>query len=152
VSIISGIRHFCTCRFSANRHHRLLTLIRRRAIYVATFETAHRTNAPYVLRCWHLNMHTLQIPCTLNNVKSFLGAFPSDMLPHSIIQPSTVIVNTDAHTESGTHWLAIHLEPRSSTAFYFDSYALSPYIPDIQPFLRCNCTVLHYNNTKLKAL
>jgi hypothetical protein len=68
--------------------------------------------------------------------------FPSDMLPHSITQPSTTIVNTDAHTQSGTHWLAIRLEPRSSTAFYFDPYNLSPYIPAIQSFLRRNCTVL----------
>jgi hypothetical protein len=74
------------------------------------------------------------------NVKSFLGAFPSDMLPHSITQPSIVIVNIDAHTQSGTHWLAIRLEPTSSTAFYFDSYGLSPQIPDIQLFLRRNCT------------
>jgi hypothetical protein len=121
VSIVPGIRQFCTSRFFANRHHRLL------------------------------NMDTLQISCTLNNVKSFLGAFPSDMLPHSITQPDTIIVNTDAHTQSGTHWLAIRLEPRSSNAFYFDSYGLSPYVPDIQSFLRRNCTVLNYNNTQLQG-
>jgi hypothetical protein len=87
-------------------------------------------------------MDTVQISCTINNVKSFLGAFPSDMLPHFITQPSTDSVKTDAHTQSRTHWLAIPLESRSSTAFYFDSYGLSPYIPDIQSFLRRNCTVL----------
>jgi len=42
-------------------------------------------------------MDTVQISCTLNNVKSFLGAFPSDLLPHSITEPSTVIFDTDAH-------------------------------------------------------
>jgi hypothetical protein len=54
----------------------------------------------YSLRSHHrpLNMHTVQISCTLNNVKSFLGAFPSHMIPHSITQPNTIIVNTDAHT------------------------------------------------------
>ena len=78
-------------------------------------------------------MDTVQISCTLNNVKSFLGAFASDLL-HSITRPSTVIVNTDAHTQSGSHWLAIRLEPSSSTAFYFDSHGLSPNIHDIQSF------------------
>jgi len=94
---------------------------------------------------------TIQISCTLNNVKSFLGAFPSDLLPHSITQHSTVIVNTDAHTQTESHWLAIRLEPRASTALYFESYGPSPHIHDIQSFLRRNCTVLNYNNTQLKG-
>ena len=84
-------------------------------------------------------------------MKSFLGAFPSDLLPHFITQTSTVIVNTDAHTQSGSHWLAIRLEPRSSTAFYFDSYGLSPHILDIQSFLRRNFTVLNYNNAQFQG-
>jgi hypothetical protein len=73
----------------------------------------------------------MQITYALKNVKSFLGAFPSDLLPHSITVPSTIIVNTDNHTQLGTHWLAIRLEPRSYTAFYFDSYGLArhPIIP-----------------------
>ena len=98
-------------------------------------------------------MDTVQITCTLKNVKSFLGVFPSDLLPHSITQPGTVIVNTDTHThtQTGSHWLAIRLEPRASTAFYFDSYGLSPHIHDIQSFLRRNCTVLNYNNTQLQG-
>jgi len=96
-------------------------------------------------------MDTIQISCTLNDVKSLLGAFPSDLLPHSITRPNTVIVNTDTHTQSGSHWLAIRLEPRSSMAFYFDSYGLSPHIHDIQSFLRRNCTVLNYNNAQLQG-
>jgi len=96
-------------------------------------------------------MDTVQIMCTLNNIKSFLGAFPSDLLPHSITKPSTVIINTDAHTESGSHWLAIRLEPRSSTAFYFDSYGLYPHILTIQSFLKRNCIVLNYNKAQLQG-
>jgi hypothetical protein len=96
-------------------------------------------------------MDTIQISCTLNNVKSFAGVFPSDLLPHSITLPSTVIVNTDIHTQSGLHLLAIHLKPRSSTAFYFDSYGQSPHINDIQTFLRRNCTVLNYNTVELQG-
>jgi len=85
-------------------------------------------------------------------VKSFLGVFPSDMLPCSVTQPSTVIVNTDAHTQSGSHWLAIRLEPRFSTAFYFDSYGLPPHIQDIETFLRRNFTVPDYNTIELQGL
>jgi hypothetical protein len=78
-----------------------------------------------------------------------MGVFPSDLLPHSITVPNTIIVNTDNHTQTGTHWLAIRLDARSSTAFYFDSYGLAPDIPDIQSFLRRNCTVLNYNDAQL---
>jgi hypothetical protein len=109
--LIPGIRQFCTCRFSANRHHRLLK-----------------------------NIDTIQLSCALKNVKSFLAAFTSDLLPYSISVPRAIIVNTDNHTHLGTHWLAIRLEPRSSTAFYFDFYSLSPDIPDIQSFLWRNCS------------
>jgi hypothetical protein len=54
-------------------------------------------------------------------------------------------------TQAGSHWLAIRLEPRSSTTFYFDSYGLFPQIHDVQSFLRRNCTVLNYNNAQLQG-
>jgi hypothetical protein len=73
-----------------------------------------------------------------------VGVFRTDMLPRSVTLPSTIIVNADAHTQTGSHWLAIRLEPISSTAFYFDTYGLPPYIHDIEIFLRRNCTVLDY--------
>jgi hypothetical protein len=50
-------------------------------------------------------------------------------------------------TENGSHWLVIHIEPRSSRLFYFDSYGLPPYIPAIQSFLKRKCTVWEYNKT-----
>jgi hypothetical protein len=96
-------------------------------------------------------MDKIQISCTLKDVNSFLSVFPSDMLPRSITRPSTVIGNADAHTQTESHWLAIRLEPRSSTAFYFDSYSLSPHIHDIETFLRRNCTVLDYNTIELQG-
>jgi len=68
-------------------------------------------------------MDTVQIICSLKNVKSFLGVYPPDLLPLTILQQTgTVILNTDPHTQEGTHWLAIHFQLKSSTAFYFDSY------------------------------
>jgi len=43
-------------------------------------------------------MDIVQIISTLKNVKSFLGVYPSVLLPHSIHQQTgTVILNTDPH-------------------------------------------------------
>jgi hypothetical protein len=94
----------------------------------------------------------VQILCTLQNIKSFLRVFPSDLLPHSITRSGSIIVNTEPHTEKGSHWLAIHFEPKSSSAFYFDSYVISPIIPAIQTFLRRNCTVWNHNTVQLQGL
>jgi hypothetical protein len=94
----------------------------------------------------------MQILCTLQNVKSFLGVIPSDLLPHSFVRSGTVIINADPHTEKGSHWLAIHFERKDSSAHYFDSYVNSPLIPAILAFLRRNCTVWVYNTVQLQGL
>jgi hypothetical protein len=86
-------------------------------------------------------METVEILCTLQDVKSFLGVFPSDLLPYSIALSRTVINNADPHTEKGSHWLAIHFETKASSAYYFDSYGISPLVPTINAFLRRKCTV-----------
>jgi len=97
-------------------------------------------------------MDTKQIICTLKNIKSFLGVYPSDMLPHCIQQQAgNVIINSDPHTKDGSHWLAIHFEPKSSEAFYFDSYGHPPYKSHIQAFIRRNCTVWDYNTIQLQG-
>ena len=90
--------------------------------------------------------------CALRSVKSFLGVFPSDLLPRSIPQhDSTVIIYADPHTKSGSHWLAIRFEPGSSKAFYFDSFGQQPHITNIQDFLRSNSTVKEYNTVRLQG-
>ena len=76
----------------------------------------------------------------------------------SIRSPSTAfyeavwhpIVNTDPHTASGSHWLAIHFQSRSHFCYYFDSYGLPPFIPSIQSFIRRNCSVWDYNSVQLQ--
>ena len=94
----------------------------------------------------------MQILCTLQNVKSFLGVIPSDLPPHSFARSGTVIINADPHTEKVSHWLAIHFEPKDSSAYYLDSYVNSPLIPAIHAFLRRNCTVWFYNTVQLQGL
>jgi hypothetical protein len=96
-------------------------------------------------------MDTVQIQYTLKDVISFLGVYPSDLLPHSVVQAGSVIVNTDPHTEKGSHWLAIHFQPQSSFAFYFDSFGNPAFVPSIQDFIRRSCTVCHYNTELLQG-
>ena len=99
-----------------------------------------------------LIMDKRQIICCLWNVSSFLGVFPSDLLPrHSIARSVTLIVNTDPQIETSPHWLAIHFQSRSHSSYYFDSYGLPPLIPSIQSFIRRNCSVWDYNSVQLLA-
>jgi len=42
--------------------------------------------------------------------------------------------------------------PKSSSAYYFDSYGILPLIPDIEAFIRRNCTVWDYNKRQLQGL
>jgi hypothetical protein len=96
-------------------------------------------------------MDTVQILCTLQNVKLFLGVFHSHFLQHSITRSGIIIVNVDPHTEKGSHWLAINFETKSSSAIYYDSFVISPIIPTIQTFLRRNCTAKN-NTVQLQGL
>jgi hypothetical protein len=63
-------------------------------------------------------MDTLQINGVLQDVPTFAGFFLSDLLPSHRLQGLvryTVIVNTDAHEQHGSHWVAIQLNMRSSS-------------------------------------
>jgi len=87
-------------------------------------------------------MDTVQILCTLPDVNSFLGVSPDDLLLQSITRNSiTLIINSDPHAERGSHWLAVHLRPKSSSAYYFDSYGIIPLVPHIQAFMKRSCTI-----------
>jgi len=79
-------------------------------------------------------MDTTQILCTLKNVTSFLGVFPSDILPRFV----TVILNADPRTEKDSHWLVVHFLPKSFSAYFFASYGIVPLVPDITAFIRRN--------------
>jgi hypothetical protein len=97
-------------------------------------------------------MDTRQIICCLRDVSSILGVFASDMLPkYSIARSGSRIVNTDPHTESGSHWQAIHIQSRSSRLYYFNSYVLPPYIPATKSFINRNFTVWVYNSIQLQG-
>ena len=99
-------------------------------------------------------MDTFHILHTLRDVTSFLDVFLSDLLPSSSrnVKPCILIVNADPHTEGVSHWLAIRLTSRSSSAYYFDSYDIVPLVPSIRAFLHQNCTTWEYNKRQLHVL
>jgi len=97
-------------------------------------------------------MDTSQILCTLRNVKSFLDVYASDLLPHTVTKTCTVIVNADPHTKGGSQWLTVHLRPKSSYAYYFDSYGIVPFVPDIVDFVQRNSTTWDRNKRQLQSL
>ena len=85
-------------------------------------------------------------------VCSFLGVFPSHILPqHSIARSGTLIVNRDRHTEIGSHSLTVHFQSRSHSPYYFYSYGVPPFIPSIQSFIRRDCSVWNYKSVKLQG-
>jgi hypothetical protein len=64
-------------------------------------------------------------------VATFAGVFPSDFLsthPLPGLVKYALIINTDIYTKHGSHWVAVHLDTRSSTGYYFDSYGLFPLV------------------------
>ena len=69
-----------------------------------------------------------------------------------VVQNIYTIVNTDPHTERGSHCLDIRITPRSSSAYYFESYGIIPLVPSIQAFLKRNCTTWEYNRRQLQGL
>ena len=73
-------------------------------------------------------------------------------MPRSVTQTATVIFNDDPHTEKGSHWLAIHFLPKSSNAYFFDSYGIVPLVPDLTAFIRRNCTVWDCNRRQMQGL
>ena len=124
MSAVPRIRQFYPRRFCTYRHDRLLK-----------------------------EMDTVQILCTLRDVTSFLDVFPSDLLPQSNARTyNTVIVNADPRTEIGSYWLAVHFRPKSSNAYYFDSNGILPLVPNIQAFIKRNCTTWDYNRRQLQGL
>lgn len=56
---------------------------------------------------------------------SYVGCFPSDMIPLIKKYPASIVLNTDDSSSPGTHWVAIYC-PNSYTVEYFDSYSMKP--------------------------
>jgi len=97
-------------------------------------------------------MDTLQILCTLRNVNSFLEVYAFDLLPRSITKICTVIVNADPNTKGNSHCLALHFRTKSSYAYYFHSYGIVPFVPDILAFVKRKSTTWDRNRRQQQSL
>ena len=82
---------------------------------------------------------------------SFLGVFPSDLLPlHCAIEafaPCCYVANTDPKGKDGSHWVAFFHESQNSLDF-FDSFGRHPY--DLG-FHFDNITRLRYNQIQVQS-
>jgi hypothetical protein len=68
-------------------------------------------------------MDTLEIYSTFRDIRTFAEVFPSLLLPtHPLpgLVRYTLIINMDVHTEPGSHCVAVHLNTRSSSGYYFE--------------------------------
>jgi hypothetical protein len=115
--------------------------------YDSTFSLTRPRHLPLIIKNGHLSNIIYTAQCPL-----LLSVYPSEILPlNKTNETGTIILNADPQTEDGSHWLAIHIEPRCSTSFHFDSYCLPPFVAAIQSFLRRTCTIWKYNKPQLQG-
>jgi hypothetical protein len=56
--------------------------------------------------------------------KRWLGAVPSDQIPHSLgLQPGVCLINLDKHDEDGSHWIAAGC--KNGEIHFWDSFSRS---------------------------
>lgn len=74
-------------------------------------------------------MNTLQIEKILRSCDPvdpyFLGCVPADLIPLSDRYPYAIVVNTDASSRPGQHWVALYASSEDLIE-YFDSYGDTP--------------------------
>lgn len=103
-------------------------------------------------------MNTLQLIQVMEHDKKsnnkFCGVYPSDLLPLKIERyPCGIILNTDSHTEKGSHWLAMYF-PSKGRGEFFDSYGNRPefYKNTIEQWLNKHSSNWTYNHRCLQSL
>ena len=80
-----------------------------------------------------------------------IGVYAADRLPTHLTPSTALVVNTEPHTDSGEHWVAIYLDKSTNVIEYFDSYGQPPFNYFTQ-FLRHNCHYKYtYNKRKLQG-
>ena len=77
-------------------------------------------------------------------MRTFLGVYPSDMLPTRIPLPCSLIANLDTSEERGSHWVCFYF-PNHGLPEYMDSYGMDP-LASFEEFMgydyRCNTHLL----------
>lgn len=67
----------------------------------------------------------------------FQGVYPRDRLPRVVRHPSIFIINTDASSGPGLHWVAVSFN-HFGYCEYFDSFGVPPVHSDIVDFMHRN--------------
>ena len=101
----------------------------------------------------------------INKSRGFIGVFASDKLPdpNEVEIPMACIANYDPANLSGSHWVAVLIQP--SSIYWFDSYGFDADQPDLlighqthfREWLSCLCQRLglnkyEYNRVDLQSL
>jgi len=97
-------------------------------------------------------METVRLLCILRDVSSLVDFYPSDLMPQSITQTTTVIVNFEPHTQGSSRWLAVHYQPKFSSAYYFESYCNLPLLPSVQAFNKRNFRTWDFKRRHLQDM
>lgn len=96
-------------------------------------------------------MNTLQLRNALRNIPcDTIGVYAADEIPRIWSKPSAIIANTDDHTKSGSHWVAMYVG-KDNVGHYFDSYGLPPIIPQHLNRFKKNCKILLYNPQQFQS-
>jgi hypothetical protein len=89
------------------------------------------------------------IEYVLQNVNHFLGCFPVDELPpFPTTFPKSMIINTQASTQAGEHWVALVLT--ETKCYYFDSFAVPIIHPNIHMYLQPYNTNICYLDIRIQ--
>jgi len=97
-------------------------------------------------------MNTTQILCTLKDVRSFLGVFPSEMLPRSVMH-----IWHGHNKRRSSHGEMFTLASRTLSNEIIECLFLRfvqyrAFVPDLATFIRRYCIVWDYNRRQLQAL
>ena len=96
-------------------------------------------------------MNSLQLRAALRNIPcDTVGVYAADEIPRVWSKPTAIIANTDDHTKSGSHWIAMYVG-KDNIGHYFDSYGLPPIIPQHLARLKKNCKILFYNPQQFQS-
>lgn len=80
-----------------------------------------------------------------------MGVFAADRIPFKMEVPIAIVCNTDDHTRSGTHWVALYIDEKR-TGTYFDSYGFPPMSKHHLQRIVKNCKHFQWSDKKLQSI
>ena len=92
-------------------------------------------------------MNTSEVNEYCWRIPSFLGTFPSDLLPKITKLPSCLIYNNDPSDQDGSHWNGLYFF-EDGTVAAFDSFGREP---EIINYLSENSSNIVYSPLRLQA-